>query len=147
MASRAGPRATGTDGSNFQHRPFFLLLQQNQTVTVSQLSLVSHKVVASPYQWEYPYLLSITPTVFCFLALPRNNISYLVISMINSRLVCIASSSASLLCRCTPGRSTATSSMNEFFYSKKSCKGGSADFSSPEKLAGADKLTTIDELL
>uniref|UniRef100_A0A671UJ17 Uncharacterized protein n=1 Tax=Sparus aurata TaxID=8175 RepID=A0A671UJ17_SPAAU len=97
MASRAGPRATGTDGSNFQ---------QNQTAHHSQLSLVSHKVVASPYQWEYPYLLSITPTVFCFLALPRNNISYLVISMINSRLVCIASSSASLLCRCTPGRST-----------------------------------------
>uniref|UniRef100_A0A671YYX1 Uncharacterized protein n=1 Tax=Sparus aurata TaxID=8175 RepID=A0A671YYX1_SPAAU len=107
MASGAGPRATGTDGSNFQHRPFFLLLQCHPstnaliTVTVSQLSLVSHKLVASPYQWVYPYLLSIIPTVFCFLALPRNNISDLA--------VCIASSSASLLCRCTPGRSTATS--------------------------------------
>lgn len=59
-------------------------------VTVSQLSLVSHKVVASPYQWEYPYLLSIIPTVFCFLALPRNNISYLVISMISAGLFCVA---------------------------------------------------------
>uniref|UniRef100_A0A671UJ37 Uncharacterized protein n=1 Tax=Sparus aurata TaxID=8175 RepID=A0A671UJ37_SPAAU len=54
MASRAGPRATGTDGSNFQHRPFFLLLQCHPstnaliTVTVSQLSLVSHKVVHHP---------------------------------------------------------------------------------------------------
>lgn len=65
----------------------FLFLSQ---VTVSQLNLVSHKVVASPYQWEYPYLLSIIPTVFSFLALPRNNISYLVISMISAGLFCVA---------------------------------------------------------
>uniref|UniRef100_A0A8C6KR07 Jagunal homolog 1b n=1 Tax=Nothobranchius furzeri TaxID=105023 RepID=A0A8C6KR07_NOTFU len=113
MASREGPRATGTDGSDFQHRErvashyqmsvalkseirklnivhlliWVLLAAQ---VTVSQLSLVSHKVVATPYQWEYPYLLSIIPTVFSFLALPRNNISYLVISMISAGLFCIA---------------------------------------------------------
>ncbi|KAM4538315.1 protein jagunal homolog 1-B isoform 1-T2 [Fundulus diaphanus] len=114
MASRAGPRATGTDGSDFQHRErvashyqmsvalkseirklnivhlliWVLIAAQ---VTVSQLSLVSHKVVASPYQWEYIYLLSIVPTVFSFLALPRNIISYLVISMISSGLFCMAS--------------------------------------------------------
>ncbi|XP_054629440.1 protein jagunal homolog 1-B isoform X2 [Dunckerocampus dactyliophorus] len=59
-------------------------------VIVSQLSLVSHKFIASPYQWEYPYLLSVIPTVFCFLALPRNNISYLVISMISAGLFSVA---------------------------------------------------------
>lgn len=113
MASRAGPRATGTDGSDFQHRErvashyqmsvalkseirklnvvhviiWALMLAQ---VTVSQLNLVSHDVVASPYKWEYPYLLSLVPTVFSFLAMPRNNISYLVISMISGGLFCIA---------------------------------------------------------
>nr|AAH78267.1 Jagunal homolog 1b (Drosophila) [Danio rerio] len=72
MASRAGPRATGTDGSDYQHRErvashyqmsvalkseikklniahavvWFLVAAQ---VLVSQLNLVSHKVVASPY--------------------------------------------------------------------------------------------------
>ncbi|XP_037333354.1 protein jagunal homolog 1-B isoform X1 [Pungitius pungitius] len=113
MASRAGPRAAGTDGSDFQHRErvashyqmsvalkseirklniahaLIWLLMATQ-VMVSQLSLVSHKVVASPYQWEYPYLLSIVPLVFSFLALPRNNISYLVISMISAGLFCVA---------------------------------------------------------
>lgn len=57
---------------------------------VSQLGLVSHKLVASPYQWEYPYLLSIAPTAFSFLALPRNHISYLVISMISAGLFCVS---------------------------------------------------------
>uniref|UniRef100_A0A3B5MUU1 Jagunal homolog 1 n=1 Tax=Xiphophorus couchianus TaxID=32473 RepID=A0A3B5MUU1_9TELE len=106
MASRTGPRASGTDGSDFQHRervashyqmrsgqslqlPHLIYYTVN-LVTVSQLSLVSHKVVASPYQWEYPYLLSIVPTVFSFLALPRNNISYLVVSMISAGLFCVA---------------------------------------------------------
>ncbi|XP_076736401.1 protein jagunal homolog 1-B isoform X1 [Maylandia zebra] len=122
MASRAGPRAAGTDGSDYQHRErvashyqmsvslkseirklnivhlliwVLMAAQLNvfsflSQVTVSQLNLVSHKVVASPYQWEYPYLLSIIPTVFSFLALPRNNISYLVISMISAGLFCVA---------------------------------------------------------
>uniref|UniRef100_A0A8C1PVT6 Jagunal homolog 1b n=1 Tax=Cyprinus carpio TaxID=7962 RepID=A0A8C1PVT6_CYPCA len=113
MASRSGPRATGTDGSDFQHRErvashyqmsvalkseikklniahavVWLLVAAQ--VVVSQLNLVSHKVVASPYQWEYPYLLSIIPTVFSFMALPKNNISYLVISMISAGLFCVA---------------------------------------------------------
>lgn len=113
MASRAGPRAAGTDGSDFQHRErvashyqmsvalkseirklnivhLLIWVLMAAQVIVSQLSLVSHKVVASPYQWEYPYLLSIIPTVFCFLALPRNNISYLVISMISAGLFSVA---------------------------------------------------------
>ncbi|XP_055771237.1 protein jagunal homolog 1-B-like [Salvelinus fontinalis] len=59
-------------------------------VTVSQLNLVSHSVVAAPYQWQYPYLLSIIPSLFSFMALPKNNISYLVISMISAGLFCIA---------------------------------------------------------
>ncbi|KAM7365692.1 hypothetical protein PAMP_016606 [Pampus punctatissimus] len=113
MASRAGPRATGTDGSDFQHRErvashyqmsvalkseirklnivhLLIWVLMAAQVTESQLSLVSHKVIATPYQWEYPYLLSIIPTVFSFLALPRNNISYLVISMISAGLFCVA---------------------------------------------------------
>ncbi|XP_014006056.1 protein jagunal homolog 1-B-like [Salmo salar] len=56
-------------------------------VTVNQLDLVSHSVVAAPYQWEYPYLLSIIPSLFSFMALPKNNISYLVISMISAGLI------------------------------------------------------------
>ncbi|CAL1598468.1 unnamed protein product [Knipowitschia caucasica] len=113
MASRAGPRASGTDGSDFEHRErvarhyqmsvalkseirklnlvhvllWFLMAAQ---VVVSQLGLVSHKLVASPYQWQYPYLLSLVPTVFSVLALPRNNISYLVVSMISAGLFCVA---------------------------------------------------------
>ncbi|XP_063067905.1 protein jagunal homolog 1-B-like [Engraulis encrasicolus] len=113
MASREGPRAAGTDGSDFQHRErvakhyqmsvalkseirklnilhvviWLLVLAQ---VTVSQLHLVSHSVVASPYQWEYPYLLSVLPTALSFAAMPRNNISYLVISMISAGLFCVA---------------------------------------------------------
>uniref|UniRef100_A0AAX7STH3 Jagunal homolog 1 n=1 Tax=Astatotilapia calliptera TaxID=8154 RepID=A0AAX7STH3_ASTCA len=105
MASRAGPRAAGTDGSDYQHRErvashyqmsvslkseirklnivhLLIWVLMAAQVTVSQLNLVSHKVVASPYH--------IIPTVFSFLALPRNNISYLVISMISAGLFCVA---------------------------------------------------------
>lgn len=53
---------------------------------MSQLNLVSHIVVAAPYQWEYPYLLSIIPSLCSFMALPRNSISFLVISMIRPLL-------------------------------------------------------------
>lgn len=59
-------------------------------VAVSQLNLVSHKVIASPYQWQYPYLLSIVPTALCVLALPRNNIGYLVASTVSAGLLCVA---------------------------------------------------------
>ncbi|XP_068612569.1 protein jagunal homolog 1-B [Brachionichthys hirsutus] len=113
MASRAGPRAAGTDGSDFQHRERVASHYQMSValkseirklnivhvlmwalvaaqVTVSHLSLVSHRVVASPYQWEYPYLLSIIPTAVSFSALPRNNISHLVVSMISGGLFCVA---------------------------------------------------------
>lgn len=113
MASRDGPRASGTDGSDFQHRErvashyqmsvalkseirklniahaviWVLLVAQ---VTVSQLGLVSHRVVAAPYQWQYPYLLSIIPSAFTSMALPRNNISYLVIAMVSAGLLSVA---------------------------------------------------------
>ncbi|KAF7688317.1 protein jagunal homolog 1-B [Silurus meridionalis] len=113
MASRAGPRVGGTDGSDFQHRErvashyqisvalkseirklnvahvvlWVLVLAQ---VLVSQLNLLSHKLVASPYQWEYPYLLSIIPTALSFMALPRNNSGYLAVSMIGAGLFCAA---------------------------------------------------------
>ncbi|TNN56033.1 Protein jagunal 1-B [Liparis tanakae] len=73
---------------NIVHVLIWLLIAAQ--VIVSLLGLVSYKVVASPYQWEYPYLLSAVPTVFSFLALPRNNISYLVTSMISGGLFCIA---------------------------------------------------------
>ena len=59
-------------------------------MTVSQLGLVSHRLVAQPYQWEYPYLLSIVPCALSLLALPRNNISYLVLAMISAGLFCVA---------------------------------------------------------
>ncbi|KAM9296103.1 protein jagunal homolog 1 [Gastrophryne carolinensis] len=113
MASRAGPRATGTDGSDFQHRErvanhyqmsvslkseikkliyahiviWVLLAAQ---IGVSYLKLVSHNLVAMPYQWEYPYMLSIVPSLFGLFSFPRNNISYLVISMISTGLFSIA---------------------------------------------------------
>lgn len=43
-----------------------------------------------PYQWEYPYLLSLLPLLCSSLSLPKNNISYLVISMISAGLFSIA---------------------------------------------------------
>ncbi|XP_073425752.1 protein jagunal homolog 1 [Dendrobates tinctorius] len=113
MASRAGPRATGTDGNDYLHRErvanhyqmsvsmkneikkliyahiVIWVLLAAQT-TVAQLKLVSHDLVAMPYQWEYPYLLSIVPSLFGLFSFPRNNISYLVISMISTGLFSIA---------------------------------------------------------
>ncbi|KAE8612397.1 hypothetical protein XENTR_v10012840 [Xenopus tropicalis] len=113
MASRAGPRATGTDGSDFQHRErvashyqmsaslkneikkliyahlvIWLLIAAQ--MCVSHLKLVSKDLVAMPYQWEYPYLLSLVPSLFGLVSFPRNNISYLVISMISTGLFSIA---------------------------------------------------------
>ncbi|KAL6034012.1 hypothetical protein STEG23_008769 [Scotinomys teguina] len=134
MASRAGPRAAGTDGSDFQHRervamhyqmryekddklfgPFFvnfrplpnsvtlkyeikkliyvhlvIWLLLVAKMSVGHLRLLSHDQVAMPYQWEYPYLLSIVPSLLGLLSFPRNNISYLVLSMISMGLFSIA---------------------------------------------------------
>ncbi|KAA0712383.1 Protein jagunal -like protein 1-B [Triplophysa tibetana] len=113
MASRSGPRASGTDGGDYQHRervaPHYQMSVSLKSeikklniaqavlwslvaaqVVVSQLKLVSHKVVAAPYRWEYFYLLSIIPTLFSFMAQPKNNISYLVISMISAGLLSVA---------------------------------------------------------
>ncbi|XP_003217932.1 protein jagunal homolog 1 [Anolis carolinensis] len=113
MASRAGPRATGTDGSDFRHRErvaqhfqmsvslkseikkliymqVALWLLVAAQMCVAHFKLLSHDQVAMPYQWEYPYLLSIIPSLFGFLSFPRNNISYLVISMISTGLFSVA---------------------------------------------------------
>ncbi|XP_043834781.1 protein jagunal homolog 1 isoform X1 [Notamacropus eugenii] len=113
MASRAGPRAAGTDGSDYRHRErvashyqmsvtfkteikrliyihigLWLLLAAQ--MCVGHLKLLSYDQVAMPYQWEYPYLLSIVPSGFGLLSFPRNNISYLVLSMISTGLFSIA---------------------------------------------------------
>ncbi|KAM4652825.1 protein jagunal homolog 1 isoform 1-T2 [Discoglossus pictus] len=113
MASRAGPRATGTDGSDFQHRErvanhyqmsvslkseikkliyahVVIWLLVAAQMCVAHLKLVSHDVIAMPYQWEYPYLLSIIPSLLGLFSFPRNNISYLVLSMISTGLFSIA---------------------------------------------------------
>lgn len=66
---------------------WFLIAAQ---ITVAHLKLVSHDLVAMPYQWEYPYLLSLVPALFGLFSFPRNNISYLVISMISIGLFSIA---------------------------------------------------------
>ncbi|XP_030064413.1 protein jagunal homolog 1 [Microcaecilia unicolor] len=113
MASRSGPRAKGTDGSDYQHREkvashyqmsvsmkseikkliyvhvliWLLLVAQ---MCVAHLKLVSHDLVAMPYQWQYPYMLSIIPSIVGLFSFPRNNISYLVISMISAGLLSIA---------------------------------------------------------
>lgn len=113
MKSRGGPRAAGTDGGDFKHREkifsqyqmsaplksevrklniihlLIWLLVAAQAI-ISHLNLVSSDTVAAPYQWEYPYLLSVLPLLFSSLSLPKNNISYLVISMISSGLFSIA---------------------------------------------------------
>ncbi|XP_060784658.1 protein jagunal homolog 1-A isoform X1 [Neoarius graeffei] len=113
MTSRAGPRTARTDGSDFKHREkvaphyqmsaslkseikkltivhlvIWLLIASQ--VTVAHFKLFSHDVVAMPYQWEYPYLLSLLPSLLSSMAMPRNNISYLVISMISAGLFSVA---------------------------------------------------------
>ncbi|XP_057708899.1 protein jagunal homolog 1-A isoform X1 [Corythoichthys intestinalis] len=59
-------------------------------VTVSRLKLLPPDTVAVPYQWEYVYLLSIVPLLCSSLSLPKNNISYLVLSMISAGLFSVA---------------------------------------------------------
>ncbi|KAM6413912.1 protein jagunal homolog 1 [Rhynochetos jubatus] len=113
MASRGGPRAAGTDGSDFQHRErvashyqmsatlkseikkltyahvgiWALLLAQ---VCVGHLKLAPPARVAAPYRWQYPYLLSILPSLLGLLSFPRNNVSYLALSMISAGLFSVA---------------------------------------------------------
>ncbi|XP_062391288.1 protein jagunal homolog 1-A [Sardina pilchardus] len=119
MTSRAGARAAGAtgtrpDGNDFKPKErmgpshyqisasfrseirwltlvqLLIWLLVAAQVAVTHLELVSSELVAVPYQWEYPYLLSVVPTLLGALALPRNNISYLVISMISSGLFSVA---------------------------------------------------------
>ncbi|XP_076018038.1 protein jagunal homolog 1-A-like [Genypterus blacodes] len=114
MTSRGGhPRAAATNGSAFKPREkiaplyqmssslkaevrklnfvhLFIWLLVAAQVTVSHFNLVSHDTVSMPYQWEFPYLLSFLPLFFSSVSLPKNNISYLVISMISSGLFSVA---------------------------------------------------------
>ncbi|KAF7215517.1 protein jagunal homolog 1-A [Nothobranchius furzeri] len=113
MTSRAGLRSTGTNGSDFKPRErvvphyqmsaslksevrklnlvhLLIWLLVASQVIVSHFNLVSHDTVSVPYQWEYPYLLSLLPLLCSSLSLPKNNISYLVLSMISAGLFSIA---------------------------------------------------------
>lgn len=72
----------------YVHLVLWLLLVAK--MSVGHLRLLSHDQVAMPYQWEYPYLLSIVPSLLKLLSFPRNNISYLVLSMISMGLFSIA---------------------------------------------------------
>ncbi|CAL8341668.1 unnamed protein product [Boreogadus saida] len=73
---------------NFVHLATWLLVAAQ--VAVSHLDLVSHATVSMPFQWQYPYLLSMLPLATSSISLPKNNISYLVISMISSGLFSVA---------------------------------------------------------
>ncbi|KAM9342200.1 protein jagunal homolog 1-A [Pholidichthys leucotaenia] len=114
MTSRAGPRgAAAANGGDFKHRErgtphyqmsaslksevrklnlvhLIIWLLVAAQVTVSHFNLVSHDTVSMPYQWEYPYLLSLLPLLCSSLSLPKSNISYLVISMISAGLFSVA---------------------------------------------------------
>ncbi|KAL2080808.1 hypothetical protein ACEWY4_022661 [Coilia grayii] len=116
MTSRAGarPTATKTEGNDYKPKerggptPYqmsmscrseikkltlvqlLIWLLVAAQVTVTHLELVSHDLVAAPYQWQYPYLLSIVPSLLGAMAMPRHNISYLVISMISAGLFSVA---------------------------------------------------------
>lgn len=113
MASRGGPRAEGTDGSDFQHRErvashyqmsvalkseirklnvahFVIWLLMAAQVVVSQLNLVPQRLVSAPYQWQYLYLLSLLPTAASWASLPRNNAGYLLAAMMGAGLASVA---------------------------------------------------------
>uniref|UniRef100_A0AAQ5YH14 Uncharacterized protein n=1 Tax=Amphiprion ocellaris TaxID=80972 RepID=A0AAQ5YH14_AMPOC len=113
MTSRVGPRAVGAKDTDFKPRErvvphyqmsaslksevrklnlvhLLIWLLVAAQVTVSHFNLVSHDTVSMPYQWEYPYLLSLLPLLCSSLSLPKNNISYLVISMISAGLFSVA---------------------------------------------------------
>ncbi|XP_070832222.1 protein jagunal homolog 1-A [Chaetodon auriga] len=113
MTSRVGLRAVGTNGTDFKFRErvapdyqmsaslkseirklnlvhLLLWLLVAAQMTVSHFNLMSHDTVSMPYQWEYPYLLSLLPLLCSSLSLPKNNISYLVISMISAGLFSVA---------------------------------------------------------
>ncbi|XP_068614616.1 protein jagunal homolog 1-A-like [Brachionichthys hirsutus] len=113
MTSRVGPRGAAMNGSEFKHRErvapryqmsaslksevrklnlahLVVWLLVAAQVTVSHFNLVSRDTISIPYQWEYPYLLSLVPLLCSSLSLPNNNISHLVISMISAGLFSIA---------------------------------------------------------
>ncbi|XP_053732193.1 protein jagunal homolog 1-A [Synchiropus splendidus] len=113
MTSRTGSRAGNINGSDYKPREkatpqyqmsaslksemrklnlvhLLVWLLVAAQVVVSHFKLVSHDTVCAPYQWEYPYLLSLLPLLFSSLSLPKNNVSYLVLSMISGGLFSVA---------------------------------------------------------
>lgn len=98
MASRDGPRATGTDGSDFSHRQrvashykdsvqwkaklkaclcFQLFL--NLTVGGWIAAASSGLAKADPQTWELIWLLSVIPAVVGLASLPKNNIKQMYV--------------------------------------------------------------------
>lgn len=98
MASRDGPRAVGTDGSDFAHRQrvashykesvqwkgklkaclcFHLVL----IVAVGAWIIAAYSgiVKAHPEPWEMVWLVSIVPTIVGLISLPKNNIKQLYV--------------------------------------------------------------------
>ncbi|XP_054642054.1 protein jagunal homolog 1-A [Dunckerocampus dactyliophorus] len=113
MTSRVGHKAAATNGSDFKTRekvaPHYQMSASLKSevqrlnvvhllvwllvaaqVVVSHFQLVPHDIVSMPYQWEYPYLLSMVPLLCSSLSLPKSNISYLVLSMISAGLFSVA---------------------------------------------------------
>uniref|UniRef100_A0A672JAH4 Protein jagunal homolog 1 n=1 Tax=Salarias fasciatus TaxID=181472 RepID=A0A672JAH4_SALFA len=112
MASRAGPRAAGTDGSDFQHRErvaahyqmsaalkseirklnaahavLWLLMVVQVSSGLILLQSAAPRLVCPPYWWQYPYLLSAAPTALNLLSLRRNHTGYLVASVMGGGLL------------------------------------------------------------
>lgn len=99
MASRDGPRASGTDGSDFTHRQrvashykesvqwkaklkaclcFHLFL--NVCFGAWIAATYSGFAKAEPYPWEVAWLLSIIPAVVGLASIPKNNIKQMYAS-------------------------------------------------------------------
>uniref|UniRef100_A0A672JB40 Protein jagunal homolog 1 n=1 Tax=Salarias fasciatus TaxID=181472 RepID=A0A672JB40_SALFA len=108
MASRAGPRAAGTDGSDFQHRERVAAHYQMSAALKSEIRKLNAahavlwllmvvqvinsvtaapRLVCPPYWWQYPYLLSAAPTALNLLSLRRNHTGYLVASVMGGGLL------------------------------------------------------------
>ena len=91
-------RGAGTDSSDFQHWEHVAMHCQMSVnlkyeikqliyvhlviwlllvakMSVGHLRLLSHDQVAIPYQWKYPYLLSIVPSLLGLLSFPATTLA------------------------------------------------------------------------
>ena len=57
----------------YVHLVIWLLLVAK--MSVGHLRLLSHDQVAIPYQWKYPYLLSIVPSLLGLLSFPATTLA------------------------------------------------------------------------